>query len=91
MQASGAMVGCEPVIVKCDFIVFVDSVICVMFCSLCAMYHFHITELSSCTTGDVRLVDGDSEMEERVEVCGNGVWGAVYDSGVQAEWIWRKR
>ena len=55
------------------------------------MYHFHITELSSCTTGDVRLVDGDSEMEGRVEVCGNGVWGAVYDSGVQAEWIWRKR
>ena len=33
---------------------------------------------SSCTTGNVRLVDGDSEMEGRVEVCRGGVWGAVY-------------
>ena len=28
----------------------------------------------------VTLVDGDSEMEGRVEVCRGGVWGAVYDS-----------
>ena len=58
-----------------------DSVICVMFWLLmCNVAFFHITVLSSCTTGDVRLVDGDSEMEGRVEVCSNGVWGAVYDS-----------
>ena len=35
---------------------------------------------SSCTTGNVTLVDGDSEMEGRVEVCRGGVWGAVYAS-----------
>ena len=39
------------------------------------------TVQSSCTAGNVRLVDGDSQMEGRVEVCRGGVWGAVYDSG----------
>ena len=39
----------------------------------------HILVPSSCTTGNVRLVDGDNEMEGRVEVCRGGVWGAVYD------------
>ena len=42
--------------------------------------HSHITVPSSCTNGNVRLVDGDNEMEGRVEVCRDGVWGAVYDS-----------
>uniref|UniRef100_A0A1X7TQF9 SRCR domain-containing protein n=2 Tax=Amphimedon queenslandica TaxID=400682 RepID=A0A1X7TQF9_AMPQE len=32
---------------------------------------------SSCTTGEVRLVDGATEFEGRVEVCENGVWGSV--------------
>ena len=44
-------------------------------CKLCA----YITVPSSCTTGNVTLVDGDNEMEGRVEVCRGGVWGAVYD------------
>ena len=44
------------------------------------MQHFHITGMSSCTIGDVRLVDGDRKMEGRVEVCSNGAQGAVYDS-----------
>ena len=35
---------------------------------------------SSCTTGNINLGNGDSEMEGRVEVCRGGVWGAVYDS-----------
>ena len=38
-----------------------------------------ISAPSSCTAGNVRLVDGDSEMEGRVEVCRSGVWGAVSD------------
>ena len=34
-----------------------------------------------CTSGEIRLVDGIIENEGRIEVCGNGVWGAVCDEG----------
>ena len=29
--------------------------------------------------GAVRLLDGDTELEGRVEVCLNGVWGSIAD------------
>ena len=35
--------------------------------------------VSNCTTGDIRLADGLTEYEGRVEVCINGVWGSVCD------------
>ena len=35
----------------------------------------------NCTNGDVRLADGIIDNEGRVEVCVNGVWGAVCDQG----------
>ena len=34
-----------------------------------------------CRDGEVRLVGGDSEREGRVEMCYNGVWGAVCADG----------
>ena len=34
-------------------------------------------EPSSCTEGDVRLVNGNSSLEGRVEVCSQGLWGAI--------------
>ena len=43
------------------------------------MFCAPISVPSSCTAGNLTLVDGDSEMEGRVEVCRGGVWGAVYD------------
>ena len=36
---------------------------------------------SNCTTGEIRLTDGTTQYEGRVEVCINGVWGAICDSG----------
>ena len=36
---------------------------------------------SSCTEGQVRLADGSTAYEGRVEVCRSGVWVAIYDSG----------
>ena len=53
----------------------------VFFCMLSLNLSFTSVP-SSCTTGNVTLVDGDNEMEGRVEVCRDGVWGAVYDSVV---------
>ena len=33
--------------------------------------------MAGCTNLDVRLVDGDTGREGRVEICVDGVWGAV--------------
>ena len=51
---------------------------CVDFISL--LYgpgHADIT--ANCTTGAVRLQDGNNQYEGRVEVCLNGRWGTVCD------------
>ena len=37
-------------------------------------------EQSRCAEGDVRLVDGNSTLEGRVEVCIQGLWGAIVAS-----------
>ena len=37
-----------------------------------------------CHDGDVRLVDGSTALEGRVEVCKDDVWGTVCDNGWEA-------
>ena len=35
---------------------------------------------SNCANGDIRLVNGATPYEGRVEICYDGVWGSVCDS-----------
>ena len=46
-------------------------------CSLRSELIVGCYELSSCTDGDIRLMDGNSSLEGRVEICSQGLWGAI--------------
>ena len=39
----------------------------------------------NCTHGEIRLVGGVSELEGRVEICVNNVWGTICDTGFSSE------
>ena len=40
------------------------------------------TSQPECSSGDLHLVGGERESEGRVEICVEGFWGAVCDSGL---------
>lgn len=49
--------------------------------------------LSVCSSGDIRLRDGNNPYEGRVEVCVNEIWGTVCDdlwSGADARVVCRQ-
>ena len=51
-------------------------------CSLYSLELFHINSCLytlDCTDGDIRVVNGLSALEGRVEVCVDGIWGTVCD------------
>ena len=42
---------------------------------------FLIATFSNCTHGEVRLVNGFTAYEGRVEICVYGIWGTICDNG----------
>ena len=42
---------------------------------------------SNCTDYDVQLVDGPSLNKGRVLMCINGVWGILYDSNIDQNYV----
>ncbi len=41
-----------------------------------------------CQNGDIRLVDGNSTLEGRVEICTSKTWGTVCDSNWDVNDVW---
>ena len=62
------------------------SVICqrkfiIQYCRLTLADIVNDVQNSNCSSGDIRLTGGSNAYEGRVELCINGVWGSVCDSG----------
>ena len=49
---------------------------------LCVLYYLKtFTHIAGCQYGDIKLVDGSSQNEGRVEICIDNQWGTVTDDG----------
>ena len=52
-----------------------------LFVCLFVYLFIYLSQSVTCVHGEIRLMDGSSNMEGRVEVCLSGVWGTVCSNG----------